>query len=116
MPERSSRGPPGSQRACSDDVLADPDPTFAPQSADGVTYADKIVPADRELDPERSPEELVRRVRALSPHIGARAVIHGRPVTVWRARLGDDGSFEPVEVQPDGRKRMDAAAWLRGLR
>ena len=97
-------------------VLADPAPTFVPQSADGVTYADKIVPADRELDPERSPEELVRRVRALSPHIGARAVIHGRPVTVWRARVGDDGSFEPVEVQPDGGKRMDAAAWLRGLR
>ena len=60
--------------------------------------------------------ELVRRVRALSPHIGARAELHGRPVTVWRARVGEDGAFEPLEVQPDGGKRMDAAAWLRGLR
>jgi hypothetical protein len=55
-------------------------------------------------------------VRALSPHIGARAELHGRAVTVWRARVGETGAFEPVEVQPDGGKRMDAAAWLRGLR
>ena len=73
-------------------------------------------PADRLLDLERPADELVRRVRALSPHIGARAELHGRPVTVWRARVGESGAFEPVEVQPDGGKRMDAAAWLRGLR
>ena len=99
-----------------DAVLADASPSFTPQSADGVTYAAKIEPADRLLDLERPAEELVRRVRALSPHIGARAELHGRPVTIWRARVGEAGAFEPVEVQPDGGKRMDAAAWLRGLR
>lgn len=99
-----------------DDVLAEPTPVFVPQNADGITYADKIAPADRLLDLERPPDELVRRVRALSPHIGARAELHGRPVTVWRARVGETGAFEPVEVQPDGGKRMDAAAWQRGLR
>jgi len=99
-----------------DAVLADPSPSFLPQSADGITYADKIEPADRLLDLGRPADELVRRVRALSPHIGARAELHGRPVTVWRARVGETGEFEPVEVQPDGGKRMDAAAWLRGLR
>jgi methionyl-tRNA formyltransferase len=97
-------------------VLADPDPSFVPQAEDGVTYADKITTADRVLDLERPAEELVRRVRALAPHIGARAELHGRPVTVWRARVGEGGVFEPVEVQPDGGKRMDAAAWLRGVR
>ena len=97
-------------------VLADPSPAFAPQSAEGVTYADKIELADRLLDLGRPADELVRRVRALSPHIGARAELHGRPLTVWRARVGDTGEFEPIEVQPDGGKRMDAAAWLRGLR
>ena len=99
-----------------DEVLADPSPSFAPQTPDGVTYADKIEAGDRLLDLDLPPEELVRRVRALSPHIGARAELNGRFVTVWRARVGDTGSFEPVEVQPDGGKRMDAAAWLRGLR
>lgn len=99
-----------------DDVLAEPRPSFVPQAAEGVTYAEKIAPGDRLLDLERPAEELVRRVRALSPHIGARAELHGRPVTVWRARVGETGAFEPLEVQPEGGRRMDAAAWLRGLR
>jgi methionyl-tRNA formyltransferase len=98
------------------EVLAGGQPTFAPQAADGVTYADKITPADRMLDLTLPASDLVRRVRALSPHIGARAELYGRPVTVWRARVGDAGEFEPIEVQPNGGKRMDAAAWLRGLR
>jgi methionyl-tRNA formyltransferase len=98
-----------------DGVLGDPAPHFAPQ-AGAPTYAEKILPSDRKLDLDRPAAELVRVVRALSPHIGARAVLDGRPVTVWRARIGDDGSFEPVEVQPDGGRRMSAEAWRRGLR
>jgi methionyl-tRNA formyltransferase len=99
-----------------EDVLANVQPTFVPQAADGVTYAEKISPDDRVLDLTRPAADLVRRVRALSPHIGARAELRGRPVTVWRARVGEGGEFEPVELQPDGGKRMEAAAWLRGLR
>ena len=97
-------------------VLSEPTPSFVPQSVDGVTYADKIAPTDRVLDLRRPAVELVRQVRALSPHIGARTELHGRPVTVWKARVGETGAFEPLVVQPDGGKRMDAAAWLRGLR
>jgi methionyl-tRNA formyltransferase len=97
--------------------LLDPLPArFVPQADHGATYADKIGPDDRRLDLSRPADELVRRVRALSPHIGARAELEGRPVTVWRARIGDDGSFEPLEVQPAGGRRMAYAAWLRGLR
>jgi methionyl-tRNA formyltransferase len=97
--------------------LLDPLPErFTPQADAGATYADKIGAADRNLDLDRPAEELVRRVRALSPHIGARGELQGRPVTVWRARVAVDGSFEPLEVQPEGGRRMDYAAWLRGLR
>jgi methionyl-tRNA formyltransferase len=92
-----------------------PDPAFVPQPEEGVTYAEKIRPADRELDPSRPPEELLNRVRALSPHIGARAELHGRPVIVWKARIAD-GRLEPVEVQPEGRRRMAYEEFLRGLR
>jgi methionyl-tRNA formyltransferase len=91
-----------------------PSPSFRPQPEDGVTYADKIGPEDRVLDLSR-PEEAVNRVRALSPHIGARADLEGRPVTVWRARV-EDGRFVPLEVQPPGGRRMTYAEWLRGLR
>lgn len=91
-----------------------PDPSFEPQPEEGATYADKIGPEDRLLDLSR-PEEAVNRVRALSPHIGARAQLNERPVTVWRARV-DDGLFVPLEVQPPGGRRMAYAEWLRGLR
>ena len=97
--------------------LLDPLPErFEPQPEEGATYAEKITPADRELDLSRPAEELIRRVRALTPHIGARTELHERPVTVWRARVAADGSFEPVEIQPAGGQRMAYAAWLRGLR
>ena len=99
-----------------DDVLGNDAQEFHPQPEEGVTYADKIAPEDRLLDLSRPPRELVDVVRALSPHIGARAELHGKPVTVWRARVGEDGSFEPLEVQPAGGRRMDVDAWLRGLR
>jgi methionyl-tRNA formyltransferase len=98
-----------------DEVLAG-EPAFVPQPEAGVTYAEKITPADRVLDLDRPGVELVRRVRALSPHIGARTELRGRHVTVWRARVGEGGAFEPVEVQPDGGRRMEYDAWLRGLR
>jgi methionyl-tRNA formyltransferase len=97
-----------------DDVLAQP--TFSPQRADGVTYAEKITPADRVLDLSRPPHELVNRIRALSPHIGARAVVDGRPLLVWQARVAADGSLELLEVQPEGGRRMRYDEYLRGLR
>ena len=96
-----------------EDVL--PSPQFTPQPEEGITYAEKIGPADRTLDWSRPPKELLNRVRALSPHIGARAELHGRPVTIWRARI-EDGKLVPVEVQPDGRRRMSYDEFLRGVR
>ena len=55
------------------------------------TYAEKIAadrPRDRLVDPRRT---LVDRVRALSPHIGARAELEGRP----RDRLARAGRGRP---------------------
>jgi methionyl-tRNA formyltransferase len=95
-----------------DGVLARP--RFTPQQGE-VTYAEKIRPADRELDWSRPPEELHNRIRALSPHIGARGVLHGRRVIVWRSRVVD-GRLEILEVQPEGRRRMTLTEFEHGLR
>jgi methionyl-tRNA formyltransferase len=95
------------------DVL--PEPDFQPQPTEGATYAEKIAAADRDLDLTRPATELVNQVRALSPHIGARAVVDGRPLVIWKAR-DRDGSLELVEVQPEGGRRMPYDAYLRGLR
>jgi methionyl-tRNA formyltransferase len=88
--------------------------SFVPQDGE-PTYAEKIGPADRELDWSRPPKELHNRIRALSPHIGARGEIEGRNLIVWRSRLHGD-RLELLEVQPEGGKRMPYDAWLRGLR
>ena len=94
------------------DVL--PQPSFTEQPEEGMTYAEKIGPADRELDLD-DPVDAWRRVRALSPHIGARGTLEGRRVIVWRARL-EDHAFVPLEVQPDGRRRMTYDEFRRGIR
>ena len=93
-----------------DSVLAHPEFTLQPD--EGVTYAEKIAPADRVLDPTRPALELANRVRALSPHIGAKL----GDLIVWKARVAEDGSFEPLEVQPAGGLRMSYDAYLRGRR
>ena len=89
-------------------------PSFRPQPEDGATYAEKITAADRELDLDDALDSW-RRVRALSPHIGAWAMLHGRRVTVWRARL-EGGGFVPELVQPEGRGKMSYDEFLRGVK
>jgi methionyl-tRNA formyltransferase len=91
------------------------EPRFTPQPEQGVTYAEKITPADRELDLSLPAWEVHDRVRALSPHIGARATVDGRRLTIWRTRVAD-GELELLEVQPEGKRRMTYAEYLRGLR
>jgi methionyl-tRNA formyltransferase len=112
-------------------------PPFHEQPSDGVTYAEKIGPEDRKLDPRAPAEQLERTVRALSPHIGARLERPGgTALGVWRSRVASDGPSPPageleasdgrlmlgtgsgtlelLEVQPPGGRPMDAAAYLRG--
>jgi methionyl-tRNA formyltransferase len=115
----------------------DTQPAFRDQGDQGVTYAAKIEAEDRWLDPSRRADELERRVRALTPHIGAYVKLdEGERLGVRRAALAagvDDvepgrlvvrdgallygaaqGGLELVEVQPAGKRPMEAAAWLRG--
>ncbi len=91
-----------------------PSLSLRPQAPTGATYAEKIAPSDRQLDLD-DPRDAWRRVRALSPHIGAWTTLNGRRVTIWRARLEDD-RFVPELVQPEGRTPMSYDAYLRGLR
>ena len=63
-------------------------PAFIEQNEVGVTYAEKILPEDRLLDPARTAAELERVVRALYPHIGARVELaDGKLLGVRRARV-----------------------------
>ena len=109
--------------------------TFAPQSAHGVSVAPKLTDADRVLDLAEPADALANRIRALSPHIGARLVIDGTPFKIWRAAPVDErsgpglhaiagrlvlgcggGALEILELQPPSRGRIGAAEFLRGYR
>lgn len=103
-----------------EEVLAGPE--FHPQPEEGATYAERLTAADRELAWDRPTEDLLNQIRALSPHIGARGVVEGRMLTVWRAvPAGPEskltaGGLELVEIQPEGKRRMTSDEYLRGLR
>jgi methionyl-tRNA formyltransferase len=111
-------------------------PAPRPQGDDGVVYAEKLDRSERLLDPTLDGASLERRVRALTPHVGAYVESDGRErLGVRRAAVVDadavaagtlvaredrllygvrDGALELLEVQPAGGRPMDAAAWLRG--
>jgi methionyl-tRNA formyltransferase len=112
-------------------------PPFHEQPEDGVTYAEKLGPEDRLLDPSRPAVDLERAVRALQPHIGARvALADGSLLGVHRAALLEaeepgsgagpfardgrllldckPGVLELLVVQPPGGRAMEASAYLRG--
>jgi methionyl-tRNA formyltransferase len=114
----------------------DGSPAFEEQPQEGVTYAEKIVAAERRLDPSLGAGALARKVRALNPHVGTwlelpdddrlgvrRAAARdgegvapgGLEARDGRLLLGTvEGALELLEVQPPGGRLMDAAAWLRG--
>jgi len=108
---------------------------YTEQDEDGVTYAEKIESAERQLDPERPAPELAAKVRALNPHVGtylelpdgdrlgvrrAHAVEEGPEPGRLEARDGAlllgcrEGALQLDEVQPPGGKPMPADAYLRG--
>jgi methionyl-tRNA formyltransferase len=105
-------------------------PPAVEQPEEGVTYADKIGPDDRTLDPAAPASVNDRVVRALTPHIGARVELDdGSFLSVLRAAVRDPaeagplralegrlllGGLELLEVQPAGGRPMDAGAYLRG--
>jgi methionyl-tRNA formyltransferase len=113
-------------------------PVCHQQPTEGATYADKIQPDERRLDPERRPDELERRVRALTPHVGAYVelpsdgrlgVLRAGPGRADELRPGElavrdgrllygatSGSLELLDVQPEGKRAMAAADWIRGHR
>ena len=71
-------------------------PPCAEQDEALATYADKITPQDRELDPSRPAVELERVVRALTPHIGAHVVLEdGSRLGVRAARVAAGAGAGP---------------------
>ena len=98
-----------------------------PRSQEGEpTYAHKIDPAELEIDWTRPAVDIHRLVRiggAWTTHRGARLKVWrtalaerpGESLAVPAGDSGGDGTLHLVEVQPEGRRRMPAAAWANGV-
>lgn len=123
--------------------LEDGSAVAEPQDGEQATYAPRLTRADAHLDwAALSAVDVDRRVRALQPWPGTVAelagqevrIVAGRPcaqrqvpagatpgtIVAAGPRTADvatrEGVYEVHEVQPPGRRPMDAAAYLRGRR
>jgi len=116
--------------------------TRTPQSHDQATFAPMIRKEDLMLNWAESAQRCHNRVRAFSPKPGAVASWNGRRLKIWRTELADDVPHDPskqpgevlqanahgiiaacaegalrlLELQPEGKARMDARAFLNGYR
>ena len=108
---------------------------FTEQDDGAPTYAEKVAPEERHLDPSRPAIELERTVRALNPHIGTHVELEGgERLGVRRAEAVEaapaagelridegllflgcaEGALRLDTVQPPGKRPMSAEDFLRG--
>ena len=103
------------------------------QSEDGVTYAAKIDKAEARIDWNKPARAVLRHIHGLSPFPGACAEIENARVKILRCELAkgagapgevlDDhltiacgeGAIRILELQREGKARMQAADYLRGV-
>jgi methionyl-tRNA formyltransferase len=113
--------------------------TETPQDESLATFTSPITKQDAVIEWSTGAEQIERMVRAYDPWPVARTRLGADEILIWRAFLDDrDATVEPagtiirlkpdvivqcgrgrivlVEVQAAGRKRMDAAAFMRGRR
>jgi methionyl-tRNA formyltransferase len=111
--------------------------TPTPQPTDGATLAPKITPSDVALDLDAAAVEVDRLVRSADPAPGAHTTFRGKRLKVARVvplplehdlppgavveRRPDgvviacgEGAIQLTEVQPEGKARMDGAAFANG--
>jgi methionyl-tRNA formyltransferase len=112
-----------------------------PQPVDGVSLAPKLSQSDARVSWKLPAMAVDRLIRACTPVPGAWTRMDGARVKIWQVTVTDPagGAPEPGpgeiaigrgrvlagtgtvpvelgDVQPEGKRRMPAAAWARGLR
>lgn len=114
---------------CDDKGL--PLPAVPQPQSDLLKPAPKIFKEDCKIDFSRSATEIRNHVRGLSPYPAAWCELdidglHFEQVKVFRVETGErkdgivipcsDGCVSVMELQPAGKKRMDAKSFLNGLK
>ena len=106
-----------------------------PQDPAQATWAPVIKKEDGRIVWTLTAQEIVNRMRAFTPWPGCYAFLRGQRLHIWKARTAErtlppgqlqlearrlfagcgQGSLELLEVQLEGRKRMETSAFLNGL-
>jgi methionyl-tRNA formyltransferase len=115
------------------DTLAQ-NPTPIPQNNAEATLAPILKKEDGLIDWNRSAQQIHDRIRGLQPWPGAHTTFRSNTFNIWKSRVasatlspgelnprglvgcGEGTALELLEVQQEGRKRMDAKTFLNGLR
>lgn len=112
-----------------------------PQDESKATYAPKVTKEMARIDWSKDAEAVRNQVRAFNPHPGAWTTLHGRVVKIWMAKVCEqcnvgvdfrpgevvrvdedlivatgNGFLKLLELQLEGRARLAAADWARGMR
>lgn len=113
--------------------------TPRPQDESLATHAPKLTQEDARLDWSLPAPHIHNRVRAFRPRPGAWTMLGSRRIKIWQLAIADGGSkkttsgiirvsgdkllvgtgtteVELIEVQPEGKKRISAAEFVRGYR
>lgn len=125
------------------DALASGTAKAVPQDPALATYAPPLKPEDEKLDWRSSPMELYNRIRGLNPWPGAYTTLKSKRLKVWRAARPQERSQDKIEqppgtilavgeqsltvaagggaltlldLQPAGKKTMDAGSFCCGYR
>ena len=112
-----------------------------PQEKNGITYAEKILKSEAEIDWTLSAKEIDQRIRAFNPFPGASSNLNGLVVKFWNSRPADDraispggnpgdvlglsndgvyiqcgtGVLEVLEMQKPGGKKIDAKTCIQSI-
>lgn len=119
------------------DGIADGNLTPVPQPADGVSFAPKVTVEDARVRWDLPAHVVERRIRAVTPHPGAWTMIGDLRIKLGPVQVLDGNSLQPGqidvdrrsvrigtgtqpvqlgEIQPPGKKFMNAVDWARGAR
>ena len=112
-----------------------------PQTKEGVTYAEKILKSEAEIDWSLSAREIDHRIRAFNPFPGATGLVNDVPLKCWNSRISSEnagdqisdpgkvlgfsengayiqcgkGAIEILEMQRPGGKKMSAKMCLQSF-
>ncbi len=116
--------------------------TRTPQPSEGITYAEKILKNEAEIDWGLSANEIDRRIRAFNPFPGSTSSLNGDLLKFWNSCLPSkgqieqspnpgqvlgfsedgvyvqcgEGAIEILEMQKSGGKKISASACLQTYR